>query len=83
MFKKNNLAYFELLLIFFIPILYLSAHYILTIMYQADGTNVYWMGIEVNVLIVDVVLYLALFLTVILFFLIIQRNFILRKRGKR
>jgi len=83
MVKKNNLAYFELLLIFFIPILYLSAHYLLTIFYFSPDNPVVWMGIEVNGLIIDVVLYLGLFLTVILFFLIIQRNFILKKRKVR
>ena len=81
--KNNKIAYFELLLILFIPILYLTAHYLLTINYLSYGESMIWMGIEVNGLIIDIVLYSALFLTVILFFLIIQRNFILKKRGKR
>jgi len=82
--KRKIIAYFEVLFVFFITMLFLTAHYLLTIFYQSSSSeDIFWMGIEVNNSIIDIALYSAIFLTAILVMLIIHRNFDLKKKKVR
>lgn len=78
---KKRLPYIEVFLVVSILILFITAHLLHTI--PDDGDGMIWMGVDVDNLITDVVLYGAIFLTFILFFLIIYRNFSLKKRKRR
>jgi len=75
------MAYFEVLLVVFILMLFLTAHYLHTI--DDLSETMIWMGEHVDNLITDFVLYSAIFLTFILLVLVINRNFNLKKRKVR
>jgi len=83
--KRKRIAYFEVLLVFFILTLFLTNHYLLTINYLSQWTNseTIWMGIKVDSFIREIVLYSAIFFTFILGMLIIHRNFDLKKKKVR
>ena len=79
--RRKRLAYFEVLLVVFILMLFLTAHYLHTI--DDLSETMIWMGEHVDNLITDFVLYSAIFLTFILLVLVINRNFNLKKRKVR
>lgn len=68
----KNLPYIELLLVFFIPILFITAHLLHTIYYLSD--DAVWMGQNVSNIITDIVFYSAIFLSAILIVLILYRE---------
>jgi len=80
--REKRIAYFEVLLVVFILMLFLTAHYLHTIDVLDESNNI-WMGIRVDNLFTDITLYSAIFLTFVLVILIINRNFDLKKRRVR
>lgn len=82
LFDREKKAYIEVFLVVFTLLLFVIAHLLHTISTQSEG-NMIWMGMNVDNLIVDTVLYIAVFLSFILIYLTINRNFNLKKKKEK